>query len=102
MGEFMVQCSELKSDHLSLSYQKADLYLYDNDKTTKKAGEAFFGQSNFCKHHKEDKGNSSVSVYTLYPLPLSTILCIIVYCVASCQRNCQLTLFCSPFERRNK
>jgi len=78
MGEFMVQCSELKSDHLSLSYQKADLYLYDNDKTTKKAGEAFFGQSNFCKHHKEDKGNSSVSVYTLYPLPLSTILCIIV------------------------
>ena len=56
------------------------LYTYD-DKTTKKAGgEAFFGQSNFCKRHKEDKGNSSVSVYPDVPcrglyLPFFVLLC---------------------------
>merc|ERR1712029_346685 len=83
MGEFMVQCSELKSDHLSLlpKGRPALFYIPTTTKQQKKAGrEAFFGQSNFCKRHKEDKGNSSVSVYPDVPcrglyLPFFVLLC---------------------------
>ena len=56
-------------------------YIPTTTKQQKKAGgEAFFGQSNFCKRHKEDKGNSSVSVYPDVPcrglyLPFFVLLC---------------------------
>ena len=69
---------------ICLSYQKADLhssiYLRRQNNKKKAGGEAFFGQSNFCKRHKEDKGNSSVSVYPDVPcrglyLPFFVLLC---------------------------
>ena len=58
-----------KSDHLSTA-----LFTYHVGNDDKKAEAFFRSVSNFCKHHhKEDKGNSSVSVYVSLA---STILCI--------------------------
>ena len=61
----MVQCSELKVI-ICLTNRTTTLQPTQKGRFFRSAS-----KPNFCKHHKEDKGNSSVSVYV-------PILCIIV------------------------
>ena len=78
------------------------LYTYDDKTTKKRPAEKLFSVSlTFVNATKKIKG-IPLWVCTLMSLAAVSIYHSLYYCVASCQRNCQLTLFCSPFERRNK
>ena len=90
---------------ICLSYQKADLhsskYLRRQNNKKRPAEKLFSVSLTFVNATKKIKG-IPLWVCTLMSLAAVSIYHSLYYCVASCQRNCQLTLFCSPFERRNK